>query len=68
MLIDSDPPRFGLRVAFFFTRTYTRVLRTGLAVTLDPSTPPSVPLRRHFDRLDKASPSSSRTPNSPRET
>ena len=45
---------FGLRVAFFFTRTYTRVLRTGLAVSLDPSTPPSVPLRRHFDRLDKA--------------
>ncbi|MGH9099809.1 MAG: hypothetical protein ACRDV8_06205 [Acidimicrobiales bacterium] len=42
---------FGLRVAMFFTRTYARLLRQGLAHTLDPYAV-SIPLRRQFDRLD----------------
>jgi hypothetical protein len=49
---------FGLRVALFFSRTYARLLRQGLALTLvaltlDPDAVPT-PLRRQFDRLDKA--------------
>ena len=44
---------FGLRVALFFTRTYARLLRQGLALTLDPNSVPT-PLRRQFDRLDAA--------------
>ena len=44
---------FGLRVAMFFTRTYARVLRQGLAHTFDPHAIPT-PIRRHFDRLDDA--------------
>jgi hypothetical protein len=44
---------FGLRVAMFFTRTYARLLRQGLALTFDPAAV-STPLRRQFDRLDQA--------------
>jgi hypothetical protein len=44
---------FGLRVALFFTRTYARLLRQGLAHTFDPGAIPN-PLRRQFDRLDDA--------------
>ena len=44
---------FGLRVAMFFTRTYARLLRQGLALTFDPDAVPT-PLRRQFDRLDQA--------------
>lgn len=44
----------GLRIAFFFTRTYSRVLRTGLATTLEADPRVPSPLRRHFDRLDHA--------------
>ena len=42
---------FGLRIAMFFSRTYARLLRQGLAHTLDPVAVPT-PLRRQFDRLD----------------
>ena len=42
---------FGLRVAMFFTRTYARLFRQGLALTLNPPAMPT-PLRRQFDRLD----------------
>ncbi len=42
---------FGLRVAMFFTRTYARLLRQGLAHTFDPGAVPT-PIRRQFDRLD----------------
>jgi hypothetical protein len=44
---------FGLRVAMLFTRTYARVLRPGLALTLDVGAIDN-PLRRQFDRLDAA--------------
>jgi hypothetical protein len=44
---------FGLKVAMFFTRTYARLLRQGLALTFDPHAVPT-PLRRQFDRLDGA--------------
>lgn len=44
---------FGLRVAMFFTRTYSRLLRPGLAHTFDPHAVPT-PIRRHFDNLDDA--------------
>jgi hypothetical protein len=44
---------FGLRVAMFFSRTYARLLRQGLAHTFDPHAIPT-PMRRQFDRLDNA--------------
>jgi hypothetical protein len=44
---------FGLQVAIFFSRTYSRLLRAGLAQITDPI-PINTPLRRHFDRLDQA--------------
>lgn len=43
---------FGLQVAIFFTRTYNRLLRTGLSEMCDP-VPTDTALRRQFDRLDK---------------
>jgi hypothetical protein len=44
---------FGLQVAMFFTRTYNRLLRTGLSQICDPA-PIGTPLRRQFDRLESA--------------
>lgn len=44
---------FGLRAAFFFTRTHQRLLRPGLATALDPW-PDGTPLRHHLDQLDTA--------------
>ena len=44
---------FGLQIAMFFSRTYSRLLQTGLAEICDPI-PINTPLRRHFDRLDQA--------------
>ena len=44
---------FGLQVAMFFTRTYNRLMRDGLAQICDP-VPIDTPLRRHFDRLEGA--------------
>jgi hypothetical protein len=43
---------FGLQIAMFFSRTYSRLLRTGLAEISDPI-PINTPLRRHFDRLNQ---------------
>jgi len=44
---------FGLQVAFFFSRTYSRLLGTGLSEICDPI-PINTPLRRQFDRLEQA--------------
>jgi hypothetical protein len=44
---------FGLQVAIFFTRTYNRLLRTGLSQIRDPI-PTNTPIRRQFDRLETA--------------
>jgi hypothetical protein len=41
---------FGFQAAIFFTRTYSRLLRPGLAQICDPI-PIDTPLRRHFDQL-----------------
>ncbi|MCL4414349.1 MAG: hypothetical protein M1522_06290, partial [Actinobacteria bacterium] len=45
--------RFGLQVAMFFTRSYNRLLRSGLSELCDPLAI-DTPLRRHFDRLESA--------------
>ena len=42
---------FGLRVALFFTRTYNRLLRPGLAAALPALRSIATPLRRAFDAL-----------------
>jgi hypothetical protein len=44
---------FGLRVAVFFTRSYSCLLRTGLAQICDPYCR-DTPLRRRFDQLETA--------------
>ena len=41
---------FGLRTALFFTRTYNRLLRPGLAATLASLRSIETPLKRAFDR------------------
>jgi hypothetical protein len=43
---------FGLRVALFFTRTYNRILRPGLAVALPGLSAIDAPLKRALDKLD----------------
>ncbi|MCL5445594.1 MAG: hypothetical protein M1121_06010 [Actinobacteria bacterium] len=45
--------QFGLQVAMFFTRSYNRLLRTGLSEICDPVLI-DTPLRCHFDRLQGA--------------
>ena len=42
----------GLRVALLFTRTYARILRPGLSLSLPDAAPGDSPLRRQFDQLD----------------
>jgi cation transport regulator ChaB len=42
----------GLRIALFFTRTYTRLLQPGLAQAM-PSAAPGAPLRQCFVKLDR---------------
>ena len=42
---------FGLRVALFFTRTYNRLLRPGLAAALPALRAITTPLKRAFDTL-----------------
>jgi hypothetical protein len=42
----------GLRTALLFTRTYARILRSGLAQLIDPNPICPSPLRRQFDQLD----------------
>jgi hypothetical protein len=44
----------GLKVAMFFSRTYARLLRPGLAEITDPFASASSPLRTAFDRLQSA--------------
>jgi hypothetical protein len=44
----------GLRVALFFTRTYARVLRPGLAQLRPESVPEDSPLGRQFTQLEAA--------------
>src|SRR5437016_6596595 len=46
--------RSGLRTALFFTRTYARVLRPGLAHVLPRAPTPTSDLRRTFDALEAA--------------
>lgn len=45
---------FGWRVALFFTRTYDRVIRPGLAHIIPHAVPVNNPLRRRFNQLDAA--------------
>ena len=42
---------FGFRVALFFTRTYNRLLRPGLAAALPALRAVATPLKRAFDTL-----------------
>jgi hypothetical protein len=42
---------FGLRIALFFTRTYNRLLRPGLAAALPTLRAATTPLKRAFDAL-----------------
>ena len=44
----------GLRTAWFFTRTYSRILRPGLAQYFPELSASTSPLRRSFDQLDRA--------------
>jgi hypothetical protein len=43
----------GLRTGWFFTRTYSRILRPGLGRILPELSAPNNPLRRCFDKLDQ---------------
>src|SRR5438128_5434641 len=43
---------FGLRAALFFTRTYNRILRPGLAAALPSLRTVDAPLKRAFDKID----------------
>jgi hypothetical protein len=45
---------FGWRVAFFFTRTYARLIRPGLASIVPQAPPLNNRLRLRFDQLDIA--------------
>jgi hypothetical protein len=45
---------FGWRVAFFFTRTYARLIRPGLAQIVPQAPPTNNHLRLRFDQLDIA--------------
>jgi hypothetical protein len=46
--------RDGLRTALFFTRTYARLFRPGLAQVMPDTAPTSSRLRAAFDHLDQA--------------
>lgn len=45
---------FGLRTALFFTRTYARVLRPGLAQVMPTAPPENSSLHVHFRSLERA--------------
>ena len=47
------PTAEGLRIALFFTRTYARLFRPGLAQILPALPPGPSPLRAAFDHLDR---------------
>jgi hypothetical protein len=58
-LIERLPSSFryrvtelGLRVALFFTRTYNRILRPGLALALPTLRAIDAPLKRAFDKIN----------------
>ena len=44
---------FGLRTGWFFTRTYSRILRPGMGRILPELSTPNGSLRRCFDKLDQ---------------
>jgi hypothetical protein len=44
----------GLRVALFFTRSYARVMRSGLSQAMATDLPEDPPLRRAFSQLESA--------------
>jgi hypothetical protein len=44
--------QFGFRAALFFTRTYNRILRPGLAAALPALRSIDAPLKRTFDNID----------------
>ena len=44
----------GLKIAMFFSRTYARLLRPGLAEITEPLAPAGSALRTAFDRLHRA--------------
>jgi hypothetical protein len=44
----------GRRAALFFTRTYARLFRSGLAQVMPAAAPANSPLRAAFDQLDRA--------------
>jgi hypothetical protein len=44
----------GRRAALFFTRTYARLFRSGLAQIIPPDAPANSKLRTAFDQLDRA--------------
>jgi hypothetical protein len=44
----------GLRTALFFTRTYARLFRSGLAQIIPADIPTTSKLRAAFDQLDRA--------------
>lgn len=44
----------GFRTALFLTRSYARLLRPGLSTLLCSQPPANVPLRKAFDKLDRA--------------
>jgi len=43
---------FGLRTGWFFTRTYARIIRPGIASALGQLPTPNAALRRCFDKLE----------------
>ena len=43
----------GLRTAWFFSRTYARILRPGLGAVLPKLSAPNTNLRRCFDKIDR---------------
>ena len=43
----------GLRAALFFTRSYTRVMRSGLAYALPGHRAVDAPLKRCFNHVEK---------------
>jgi len=46
--------RDGLRSALFFTRSYARLFRSGLAQIIPADVPTTSTLRAAFDQLDRA--------------
>jgi DNA-binding IclR family transcriptional regulator len=45
---------FGLKIALFYSRTYSRVLRPGLSLLSSPITDASPKITRAFNQFDRA--------------